>query len=46
MENAVYLWAAFTIIWALVFGYVWLLVRRQTSIKRQLDAMKETFKQK
>ncbi len=41
MENAGFLFAAYTIIWALVFGYVFFLVRRQANIKRQIDALKE-----
>jgi CcmD family protein len=40
MENAGYLFAAYTIIWALVFGYVLFLVRRQVQIKREIDELK------
>jgi CcmD family protein len=45
MENAGYIFAAYTIIWALVFGYVIFLVRRQAHIKRQLDSLQEAIKQ-
>ena len=45
MENAGYLFAAFAIIWTLVFGYVMVLISRQAGIKRQIEAIKETFKE-
>ncbi|MFB0559046.1 MAG: CcmD family protein [Dehalococcoidales bacterium] len=44
MENAGYLFAAFTIIWALVFGYVFSLSRRQRQLRREIDSLKETLK--
>jgi len=44
MENAGYLFATFTIIWALVFGYVLLLSNRQRRLRREIDSLKETFK--
>jgi len=46
MENASYLFAAFTIIWALVFGYVLLLFNRQRRLRREIDSLKEAFKEK
>ncbi len=44
MENAGYLFAAFTIIWALVFGYVFLLFNRQRRLRREIDSLKEMFR--
>jgi CcmD family protein len=44
MENAGYLYAAFTLIWALVFGYVLFLVKRQSALKRQIESLKEPAK--
>jgi CcmD family protein len=44
MENAGYLFAAYTVIWAAVFGYVFFLVRKQSGLKRQLDSIKEDLK--
>lgn len=41
MENIGYLFAAFAIAWALVFGYVLLLLGRQRKLKRELDSLKE-----
>ena len=46
MENAGYLFAAFTIIWAVVFGYVLLLLNRQRRLRREIDSLKEAFKEK
>lgn len=44
MENIGYLFAAFAIAWALVFGYVLLLLGRQRKLKRELDSLKEVVR--
>ena len=46
MENAGYLFAAFTIIWASVFGYVLALFNRQKRLEQELDSLKEALKEK
>jgi CcmD family protein len=46
MENANYLFAAFAIIWALVFGYVLLLFNRQRRLRREINSLRELFKEK
>ena len=46
MENAGYLFAAFTIVWALVFGYILLLLNRQRSLRQELTSLKEALKEK
>ena len=46
MENAGYLFAAFSIVWAVVFGYVLLLFNRQRRLRREIDSLKEAFKEK
>jgi CcmD family protein len=46
MENAGYLFAAYTVIWAVVFAYVFFLVRKQSGVKRQLESIKEDLKKK
>ena len=46
MENAGYLFAAFAIIWGLVFGYVLLLFSRQRRLRREINSLKEVFKEK
>ncbi len=46
MENAGYLFAAFTVIWAVVFGYVLLLFNRQRRLLREIGSLKEVLKEK
>ncbi len=46
MENLGYLFAAFTIVWAVVFGYVLLLLNRQRRLRREIDSLKEALKEK
>jgi len=42
MENLGYLLAAYTVIWAVVFGYILFLQRKQRRLQRQIDALKES----
>jgi len=46
MENAGYLFAAYAIVWAMVFGYLLLLFKRQRSLSREIDSLKESLKEK
>lgn len=46
MENAGYLLAAFSIAWALVFGYVLLLINQQRSMRRDIELLKKAIKEK
>jgi len=46
MENLGYLFAAFSIVWAVIFGYVFSLSRRQRHLWRELDSLKETMRGK
>ncbi len=46
MENAGYLFAAFGIVWIVVFGYVLLLFNRQKRLRRELNSLKEVLKEK
>ena len=41
MENLGYLLAAFGIVWAVLFGYVFSLSQRQRQLRRELDSLKE-----
>ena len=41
MENAVFLFAAYTIIWVVVFGYVFHLYRKQRKLWREINLLKE-----
>ena len=42
MDNMGYLFAAYTIIWAAVFGYVLSLYQRQRKLQREIDLLKES----
>jgi CcmD family protein len=46
MENSAFLFAAYTVIWAIVFGYVFFLVRRQAGLRRRLESIKEELKKR
>ncbi len=46
MENAGYIFAAFTIIWAVVFGYVLYLFNRQRRLRWEIDSLKKASKEK
>jgi CcmD family protein len=41
MDNAGYIFAAFGVIWAVVFGYVLFLVNKAAKISRQAKAIEE-----
>ncbi len=44
MENGGYLFAAFSIIWVLLLGYVFVLINRQRRLRREIDSLKEALK--
>ena len=46
MQNAGYLFAAYSVIWAVVFGYVFFLLRKQAALKRRMEAIKEELNEK
>ncbi|MEE9400029.1 MAG: CcmD family protein [Dehalococcoidales bacterium] len=46
MENAGYIFAAFAIVWAVVFGYVLVLLNRQRGLRREIDSLKQSLKEK
>jgi CcmD family protein len=46
MENAGYLFAAYTVIWAVVFGYVLLMYRKQRKLKREIDRLRNSTEEK
>jgi CcmD family protein len=43
MENLGYLLAAYTVIWAVVFGYLIYLQRKQRKLQRQVKALEKTL---
>ncbi len=46
MENAGFLFAAFSIIWASFFVYIFVLWQRQRQIRREIDALKELLEER
>ncbi len=46
MENAGYIFAAFTIVWVAVFGYVLSLLNRQRKLRGEIDSLKESLKER
>lgn len=46
MENAGYIFAAFAIVWAVIFGYLLLLFNRQRKLRREINSLREALKGK
>jgi CcmD family protein len=46
MENAGYILGAFALTWAVVFGFVLVLINRQRRLHREIDSLKEALKEK
>ena len=46
MENAGYLFAAFGVIWALVFVYVFILLNRQKKMRKEIESLKGIVREK
>ena len=46
MENAGYIFAAFAIVWAVIFGYLLLLLNRQRKLRQEIDSLKKEFREK
>ena len=46
MEDAGYLFAAFAVMWAGVFGFVLSLVNRQRRLRREIDSLREEIGEK
>lgn len=44
MENAEFLFAAFAIVWVLLFGFVLLLFNRQRQLCGEINALRESLK--
>jgi len=42
MENLDYLFATYTVIWAVVFGYVFYLYRKQRKLRREMDSLRDS----
>jgi CcmD family protein len=42
MENSGYLMAAYTVIWAVVFGYILFMQRKQRRLQRELERLQKS----
>ena len=43
MENLFFLFVAYTAIWAVLFGYVLFMQRKQRRLQRELDSVKKSM---
>jgi CcmD family protein len=43
MDNRIFLFAAFSITWSLIFIYIFRLFRSQTALNYQIDKIKKTL---
>jgi CcmD family protein len=43
MDNLGYLFAAYTFIWLAVFAYVYIIARRQQTLARDIQALREAL---
>lgn len=41
MENSGYFFAAFAIVWAVLFAYIFILANRQRRLKSEVDSLKK-----
>jgi CcmD family protein len=46
MENAGFLYAAYTIIWLVLFGYLFFLAGKQRKLRQDIESLKESLKGK
>jgi CcmD family protein len=45
MENLAYLFAAYTIIWAVIFGYIVFIYLKQKKLQQQIDLLKQSVEE-
>ena len=43
MENLAYLLAAYSVIWAIVFGYIFVMQHKQKKLQKQIDQLKNSL---
>ena len=43
MENAGYLFAAFAVVWGVLFSYIFVLSQRQKKLRREIELLKEVL---
>ncbi len=42
MQNGIYLFAAYGLIWLVLFGYTWSIVRGLGALQDEIEALKQT----
>ncbi|MDP2720228.1 MAG: CcmD family protein [Dehalococcoidia bacterium] len=45
MENAAYLFTAYAIVWAVVFGFILVLFNRQKKLRQEISSLKELLQE-
>ncbi|MFH1429608.1 MAG: CcmD family protein [Candidatus Margulisiibacteriota bacterium] len=46
MENAGYLFAAFAIVWVIIFAYIFILHNKQRSLSRRIETLRAASEEK
>ena len=46
MQNAGYIFAAYTIIWVVLLGFVLAMINRQAKVRREIERLRELVKDK
>ena len=46
MQNAGYVFTAYGVVWAVMFGYVLYLLNKQKTLQEEIKALKEALKEK
>lgn len=46
MQNAGYIFAAYTIIWVVLLGFVFAMINRQNKVRREIERLRELVKDK
>ncbi len=45
MENAIYVFAAYAVIWLLSLGYIFSIAQRQQSLRKEIEALKSAIRE-
>ena len=46
MENGPFLFAAYGVAWAVIFGFIFVLLNRQKNLRREIDSLKQALQEK
>ena len=45
MENGIYLFGAYALVWAAVFGFIAMLIARQKTLNREIKSLEASLKE-